>query len=100
LLQEPEYKGYAIVSGRGGVVNQQNVRSQLETLKRINDKVEKLGKKKPAVPATDKLADQILKDFKAPVARQRQYLHRLRYGLHHYYIRHYLPSSRHMLEEQ
>jgi glyoxylase-like metal-dependent hydrolase (beta-lactamase superfamily II) len=100
LLQEPEYKGYAIVSGRGGVVNQQAVRSQLETLKRINDKVEKLGKKKPAVPATDKLADQILKDFKAPVARQRQYLHRLRYGLHHYYIRHYLPSSRHMLEEQ
>lgn len=100
MLQEPEYKGYTIISGRGGVVNQQVVRSQLETLKRINDRVEKLGKKKPAAPATDKLADQILKDFKVPAARQRQYLHRLRYGLHHYYIRHYLPSSRQMLEEQ
>ena len=98
-LQEPEYKGYTIVSGRGGVVTQQNVRTQIEILKRIYDKVDKLGKKKPAIPATDKLADQILKDFKAPAARQRQYLHRLRYGLQHYYIRHYQPSSRHTLEE-
>ena len=100
LLQEPEYKGYTIISGRGGVVNPQAIRSQIEILKRIHDKVDKLGKKKPAVPATDKLADQIVKDFKAPAARQRQYLQRLRYGLHHYYIRHYLPSSRQMLEEQ
>lgn len=100
VLQDPEYKGYAIVSGRGGVINQQVVRTQIDILKRINDKVEKLGKKKPAVPATDKLAEQILKDFKAPAARQRQYQHRLRYGLHHYYVRHYLPASRQTLEEQ
>jgi glyoxylase-like metal-dependent hydrolase (beta-lactamase superfamily II) len=99
ILQEPEYKGYIIVSGRGGVVNQQNVRSQIEILKRIYDKIDKLAKKKPANPATDKLADQILKDFKAPSARQRQYLQRLRYGLQHYYIHHYNPSSRHTIEE-
>jgi cyclase len=99
ILLEPEYKGYTVVSGRGGVVTLQVVRSQIDALKRIYDKVDKLGKKKPAVPATDKLADQILKDFKSPVARQRQYLHRLRYGLQHYYVRHYLPSARHTLEE-
>lgn len=100
LLQESEFKGYTIISGRGGVVNQQVIRSQIEILKRIHDKIDKLGKKKPAVPATDKLADQIVKDFKAPAARQRQHLQRLKYGLHHYYIRHYLPSSRQVLEEQ
>ena len=100
LLLEPEYKGYTIVSGRGGVVNQQAVRTEIEILKRINDKVDKLGKKKPAVPATDKLADQILKDFKAPAARQRQYLNRLKYGLQHYYIRHFLPASKQIVEEQ
>jgi glyoxylase-like metal-dependent hydrolase (beta-lactamase superfamily II) len=99
ILLEPEYKGYTVVSGRGGVVTLQVVRSQIDALKRIYDKVDKLGKKKPAVPATDKLADQILKDFKSPVARQRQYLHRLRYGLQHYYVRHYYPSARHTLEE-
>ena len=98
ILQGPEYKGYTIVSSRGGVVTQQHVRAQSDELKRIYDKIDKLGKKKPANPATDKLAEQILKDFKAPAARQKQYLQRLRYGLNHYYIRHYLPS-RHTLEE-
>lgn len=99
LLQEPEYKGYTIISGRGGVVTQQQIRAQIDILKRIYDKVDKLGKKKSANPPTDKLAEQILKDFKAPVARQKQYLHRLQYGLQHYYIRHYHPSSRHTIEE-
>jgi glyoxylase-like metal-dependent hydrolase (beta-lactamase superfamily II) len=99
ILQEPDYKGFTIVSSRGGVVTQQNVRTQIDILKRIYDKVDKLAKKKPANPATDKLADSILKEFKAPAARQRQYLQRLRYGLLHYYARHYLPSSHHLLEE-
>ena len=99
ILQEPEYKGFTIVSSRGGAVTQQIVRSQSDILKRIYDKVDKLAKKKPANPATDKLADSILKDFKAPAARQRQYLQRLRYGLQHYYARHYQPSSHHLLEE-
>jgi hypothetical protein len=99
ILQEPEYKGFTIVSSRGGVVTQQNVRSQIDSLKRINDKVDKLAKKKPANPSTDKLADSILKDFKAPAARHRQYLQRLRYGLLHYYTRHYMPSSHQLLEE-
>lgn len=99
LLQEPEYKGYTIVSSRGGVVTQQIVRNQSDILKRIYDKVDKLAKKKPANPGTDKLAEAILKDFKAPAARQKQYLQRLRYGLQHYYTRHYQPSSHNLLEE-
>lgn len=100
LLQEPEYKGFTIVSGRGGVVTMQVVRSQVDTLKRIHDKVEKLGIKKAPPAAVDKLADQLLKDFKAPAARQKQYAHRLHYGLNHYYARHYHSTSRHLLDEQ
>ena len=73
---------------------------RVDILKRIYDRMDKLGKKKPAAPATDKLAEQLLKDFKIPVARQRQYLNRLRYGLQHYYIRHYLPASKQIMEEQ
>jgi cyclase len=100
ILQEPEYKGFAIVSSRGGVVTPQVVRNQADILKRIHDRVEKLGSKKSPPAAVDKLADQILKDFKAPAARQKQYAHRLRYGLNHYYARHYLATSRHLLDEQ
>jgi hypothetical protein len=76
------------------------VRSQADTLKRIHDKVEKLGGKKAATAAVDKLADQLIKDFKAPAARQKQYTHRLRYGLSNYYARHYHSTSRHLLDEQ
>ncbi|HEX9385918.1 MAG TPA: MBL fold metallo-hydrolase, partial [Anaerolineales bacterium] len=100
ILQEPEYKGFTIVSGRGGIVTAQVVRNQTDILKRIYDKVEKLGSKKSPAPAIDKLADQILKDFKVPSARQKQYSHRLRYGLNHYFARHYHTASRYVLDEQ
>ena len=100
ILQEPAYKGFTIVSGRGGVVTPQVVRTQADILKRINDKVEKLGSKKSPTIAIDKLADQILKDFKVPVARQKQYSHRLRYGLNHYFARHFHTPSRYVLDEQ
>jgi cyclase len=98
-LQGPDFKGYTIVSGRGGVVTQQVVKTQADFLKKLLDKVEKLGGKKAAPDATEKLAEVMLKEFKAPAARQKQYLHRLRHGLGHYYARHYHPSSRHLLEE-
>ncbi|RPJ27270.1 MAG: hypothetical protein EHM33_08650 [Chloroflexi bacterium] len=100
ILQEPEYKGFTIVSSRGGMITPQVVRNQADILKRIHDKVEKLGNKKSSPAAVDKLADQLLKDFKAPAARQKQYAHRLRYGLNHYYARHYHSTSRHLLDEQ
>jgi cyclase len=99
ILLEPQYKGFTLISGRGGVVTPQVVRNQIEVLKRIHDRLEKMGKKKTTTVVTDKLADQLLKSFKAPAARQRQYLQRLRYGLRHYYGRHYQPSSRLSVEE-
>ncbi len=100
ILQESDYRGFTIVSSRGGIVTPQVVRNQAEVLKRIYDKVEKLGSKKSSPTVVDKLADQLLKDFKAPAARQKQYAHRLRYGLNHYYARHYHSTSRHLLDEQ
>jgi cyclase len=99
VLIETEYKGFTIVSGRGGVVTPQVVRHQIEVLKRIHDRVEKIGKKKTTANVTDKIADQLLKSFRAPAPRQKQYAHRLRYGLHYYYVRHYQPPSRLTLEE-
>jgi len=99
ILQGPEYKGFIVVSGRGGIVTPQTIRHQADVLKRIHDRVEKLGKKKSSAPAIDKVADSILKDFRAPAARQKQYAHRLRYGLLHYYTRHYHASSRYTLDE-
>jgi uncharacterized sulfatase len=99
-LQSPDFKGYTVVSGRGGLLAPQTIRSQADSLKKIHSKVEKLGAKKSASPtATDKLADSILKEFKAPAAKHKQYSHRLRFGLRNYYVRHYLSASRSVVDE-
>ena len=98
-LMGADYKGYAVISGRGGVVTPQAIRSQFDTLKLIHGKLETLGKKKSNIIATDKLADQLLKEFKAPAAKHKQYLHRLSYGLKNYYSRFYQSSARNIIEE-
>jgi uncharacterized sulfatase len=98
-LLQTKYRGFTVVSGRGGVVTAQVVKHQADVLKRMLGKLEKLGRKRSAVASADKLAEPMLKEFKAPAARHKQYAQRLRYGLHHYYLRHYLSSSRHTLDE-
>jgi glyoxylase-like metal-dependent hydrolase (beta-lactamase superfamily II) len=99
-LQGGDFKGYTVISGRGGVVAPQAIRAQETILKSIYTKIEKLGAKRSSVAnITDKLADSILKDFKAPAAKQRQYSQRLRFGLRNYYARHYLASSRTIVDE-
>jgi glyoxylase-like metal-dependent hydrolase (beta-lactamase superfamily II) len=98
-LLQANYKGFSVVSGRGGVVAPQSVKHQAEVLKKMLDKLEKLGKKRSSAAAVDKLAEPFLKAFRAPAARHKQYVQRLRYGLHHYYTRHYLSSSRNTMEE-
>ena len=99
-LQSSTFKGYTVISGRGGAVTPQSIRAQATLLKSIYTKIEKLGEKRSsAVTVTDKLADQVLKEFKAPATKQKQYSHRLRFGLRNYYMRHYLSSSRHVVDE-
>ncbi len=100
LLQATDFKGYTVVSGRGGMVSPQAIRSQADLLKKIHARIEKLGAKRSSSPTvTDKLAEAILKEFKAPVAKQKQYAQRLRFGLRNYYARRYLSSSRNVVDE-
>jgi cyclase len=89
VLMSPAYKGYTVVSGRGGVVTTAMVKAQYELTERINDKLYKFATKKSPASATDKLAETLSSGFKAPAARHKQFTSRLRYGLQHYYTRHY-----------
>jgi hypothetical protein len=65
------------------------VKAQYELTEQINDKLYKLAAKKSPASATDKLAENLSNGFKAPAARHKQFTSRLRYGLQHYYTRHY-----------
>jgi glyoxylase-like metal-dependent hydrolase (beta-lactamase superfamily II) len=93
LLLAPEYKGYKVVSGRNGLVSLEVIRAQRAYLKHVQDKLQKLADKKGSAEAAVGLATSLLSSFKASAARQRQYAHRLRYGLSHYYTRHFHSSN-------
>jgi hypothetical protein len=43
--------------------------------------------------ATEKLVETFAGKFKSSAARHKQYVQRLRYGLRHYYARHYHMGS-------
>jgi len=94
LLLGAAYKNFTIVSSRGGVVNAQIIRSQLDFLKHARDRLERLGARKAAPAATEAVATTLAAGFKGPAARQKHYAQRLRYGLLHYYTRHYHPNAK------
>jgi len=99
-LQSGEFKGYTVVGGRDGSISPQAIRSQGDMLKKLHTKIEKLGtKKSTAANVTDKLADSVLKEFKPTAAKHKQFSQRLRFGLRNYYARHYVPSSRIVVDE-
>jgi glyoxylase-like metal-dependent hydrolase (beta-lactamase superfamily II) len=87
LLLSPAFKGYTIISSRGGVVTTNIVKTQLDFIKHVHDKLDKVTTKKTNPAATEKLVLALLPSFKAPIARQKQFAQRLRYGLIHYNAR-------------
>lgn len=92
-LLDNNYKGFTIISGRGGSVTQQMVKTQLDIVKHLHDRMEKLSARNAAPEAAEKLVDGLLSNWKAPAARQKYFAQRLRHGLVQYYIRHYRPSN-------
>lgn len=93
-LLDPPYKGYTIISSRGGVVTTGNIKNQYDFLKHVHDKLDKLTTKKPNPATTEKLVTSLLTWFKAPAARHKQYAQRLRYGLLHYNSRQHHSAGR------
>lgn len=93
LLGSPAYRGWQVISGRGGLMNADHIRAQVDFLKTVQAKIEKLAQKKASLEALENLATTLLGEFKVPASRQQMYIRRLRYGLYHYYVRHYQSSS-------
>jgi glyoxylase-like metal-dependent hydrolase (beta-lactamase superfamily II) len=88
LLSKP-YQNHLIVSGRGGIVALETIRAQRDLLKKVDASLAKLAAKHAAPDAVEALIQPLLNPIKANASRQKQYAQRLRYGLRHYYARHY-----------
>jgi glyoxylase-like metal-dependent hydrolase (beta-lactamase superfamily II) len=92
-LLSSKYRDYSLVSGRNGLVSQDEVRKQLELLKQVNNQMEKIAEGKEPPEATERLVPKLLSRIELPADRRDMYAHRLRWGLYHYYARRYRPST-------
>jgi glyoxylase-like metal-dependent hydrolase (beta-lactamase superfamily II) len=99
LLLSNTYKNWLIVSGRGGVVTPEMIKAHKEYLEHVYSRVEKLAQKKAPPEEVEKLITPLLNSFKIPASKHLKYAQRLRYGLYHYYARHYHPTSSVTAEE-
>jgi glyoxylase-like metal-dependent hydrolase (beta-lactamase superfamily II) len=93
LLQGKEYSNFTVISGRDGVVVAAVIKSQIDFIKDVHKKMEKLSQKAQKPDMTEGLVQPLLSYFKVSSAHQKQYSHRLRYGLRHYYARHYQSNN-------
>jgi glyoxylase-like metal-dependent hydrolase (beta-lactamase superfamily II) len=89
LITSDEYRGFTVVSGRGGTVSSPTIRAQISLLERIHERLEKMAHRGTSPEATEKWIEPFVKTFKSSAARHKQYMQRMRYGLRYYYSRHY-----------
>lgn len=94
LLQSKEYSDFTVVSGRDGIVTAAVIKSQSDFLKDVHKRLEKLSTRKQKPDMTESLVQPLASKFKVSAARQKQFSERLRYGLQHYYARHYQASNK------
>jgi glyoxylase-like metal-dependent hydrolase (beta-lactamase superfamily II) len=99
ILLEPTYQNYLIVSGRGGLVTHNQVRSQMQFLEKVQKLLEGLAAKNAPVEDAVALTEKLAPDFPASGARQLQFHQRLQWGLRQYYLRQYRQEPSEEIEE-
>jgi glyoxylase-like metal-dependent hydrolase (beta-lactamase superfamily II) len=82
-LLSPTYQNYFIISGRGGLVSQDEVRKQLAYIEDAQTILNSLNQKN-AAESMDKHIAHLLEPFQIAPEQQTQFSQRLRWGLTHY----------------
>ncbi len=93
LLFSPAYQDFLVVGGRTGLVTMGQVRSQMTYLELVRDRLEAMAEQKVDPEQTESLIPELLSGMEILPNRQEQYVQRLRWGLFHYYSRHYRAVS-------
>jgi glyoxylase-like metal-dependent hydrolase (beta-lactamase superfamily II) len=93
LLLSKDYSNYNIISGRGGPAPVQALRDLRKFLVDVQNRLERFAKRNADPDATEKLVPNLLDKFKFPAKLRDIYTNRLRYGLFHYYTKHYRPAK-------
>ena len=90
------YHDYVIVSGRGGLVERDDLKRQKRILQKIAKRLEGLEKKSAEPESVGKLVKPLVSDYRVDSDLQEQYAKRLYHGLYKYYVR--INHSVHDLE--
>ncbi len=100
LLSCPEYHGYILISGRGGVVTHEQVRWQIAYLEAIQKSLQTLTSHRALSAEIENLIPDLLAIIKSlPAERREQYTQRLRWGLQQYFTRQFLPGANEYTED-
>lgn len=91
LLQK--YPDYVIVSGRGGPVELDTVRSQKALLQNILQAMEELARENAAPEDAERIIPTVLANLELSAKMEDQFTQRLHHGLQQYFIHHYRPSE-------
>ncbi len=93
MLLSPDYSGWILVSSRGGIVNFNDVRQQLNLLETVKQETEDLAQVGATADETGRLVSGLSARFQSTPDLKALYTNRLRHGLKVYYARHYRPSE-------
>jgi glyoxylase-like metal-dependent hydrolase (beta-lactamase superfamily II) len=93
LLLSPAFRNWLVISGRGGLVGIESIKAEKDFLEHVLVKIERLAQKKSPPEAVDNMVTSLLNSFKIHSGLHQKYARRLRFGLHHYFLRHYHPTG-------
>ncbi len=93
MLLSPEYREWILVSSRGGLVNFNDVRQQLNLLETVKQETEALARAGAPADDTGRMVAGLIGRFPTTPDLVTLYTNRLRHGLKQYYARHYRPSE-------
>ena len=91
LLAKP-YKDYMIVSSRGGIVSNSDVREMRRFLKEVEKRLQRFFERGAAPEETSRTVQNLLTRFDFPREREAFYAQRLQDGLRRNYILNYVPE--------
>jgi glyoxylase-like metal-dependent hydrolase (beta-lactamase superfamily II) len=94
LLRSAKYRDYILISGRSGIVTQEETKNQSTLLKRIQSGLAKLAHHKAEPGVLEGFALELLKDFPARNRKEEDmYKARLQWGLQQLFTNHFYPAS-------
>ena len=92
-LLRARFKDFKIISGRGGLIDTDNIKELKKSIRKLHRRVEKLASKKASPEDVGGLAEKYLDDYTFYKKDREFCLQRLKHGLSQYYIRNYYQGD-------